>query len=422
MANPPFNVDEIDADKVSKDPRLPFGLPGVNKKGKVSNGNYVWISYFYSYLNARGRAGFVMSAQASSAGRDEAKVRQSLVETDAVDIMVAVRANFFYTRTVPCELWFLDRAKPPARRDKVLMIDARTIYRKVTRKIYDFAPEQEQNLLAIVWLYRGQTQQFLDLVGAYCQRSLAETAACFAREDADGKRSAPLHDYCAAMASLLKTLDAPAAAGEAVTLAQEAAASLAALRGAITSFESLLAGEWAGWSAPQTGAAATELVAEQTDVADKSRELVRQVEHLSKLASRLADAATTADAGNGNSGAGRGLAKLRKSADDARGVAVAQLKLVRYFWRQAHWLVERFPDAVLCEVAGLVKLVDREELAANDWSLTPGRYVGVAPEDVDEEFDFEETLKAIHDELETLNTDAVEQAATIQRNFAELGI
>ena len=111
MANPPFNVDEIDADKVKKDPRLPFGLPGSNKKGKVSNGNYVWISYFYSYLNEKGRAGFVMSSQASSAGRDEAKVRRKLVESGDVDIMIAIRSNFFYTRTVPCELWFLNRAK-----------------------------------------------------------------------------------------------------------------------------------------------------------------------------------------------------------------------------------------------------------------------------------------------------------------------
>ena len=140
MANPPFNVDEIDADKVKSDPRLPFGLPGVNKKGKVSNGNYIWISYFYSYLNEQGRAGFVMSSQASSAGRDEAKVRQKLVETGDVDVMIAIRSNFFYTRTVPCELWFLNRAKPEAHRDKVLMIDARNIYRKVTRKIYDFQP------------------------------------------------------------------------------------------------------------------------------------------------------------------------------------------------------------------------------------------------------------------------------------------
>ena len=140
MANPPFNVDEVDAEKVRNDPRLPFGLPGVNQAGKVSNGNYLWISYFHSYLSARGRAGFVMSSQASSAGRDEAKVRQELVETGDVDVMVAIRGNFFYTRTVPCELWFFDKAKAQAHRDHVLMLDARNVYRKVTRKIYDFSP------------------------------------------------------------------------------------------------------------------------------------------------------------------------------------------------------------------------------------------------------------------------------------------
>src|SRR3990170_5038684 len=124
MANPPFNVDEIDADKIKNDPRLPFGLPGVNKKGKVSNGNYIWISYFYSYLNNTGRAGFVMSSQASSAGQGEAKVRQKLIETGDVDIMIAIRSNFFYTRAVPCELWFIDRAKPQGGLDKVVMIEA----------------------------------------------------------------------------------------------------------------------------------------------------------------------------------------------------------------------------------------------------------------------------------------------------------
>ena len=73
MANPPFNVDEVDAEKVKSDKRLPFGLPGVNKTKKVSNANYLWFSYFYSYLNETGRAGVVMSSQASSAGRDEGK-------------------------------------------------------------------------------------------------------------------------------------------------------------------------------------------------------------------------------------------------------------------------------------------------------------------------------------------------------------
>ena len=142
MANPPFNVDLVDAERIKGDPRLPFGLPGVNKQKKVSNGNYLWISYFWSYLNEKGRAGFVMSSQASSAGHGEKEVRRKIVETGDVDVMISIRSNFFYTRSVPCELWHFDRAKPAERRDKVLMLDARNVYRKVTRKINDFSPEQ----------------------------------------------------------------------------------------------------------------------------------------------------------------------------------------------------------------------------------------------------------------------------------------
>lgn len=177
MANPPFNVDEIDADKIKNDPRLPFGLPSVNDKGKVSNGNYVWISYFYSYLNDHGRAGFVMAAGAESAGRGDALVRQKLIETGDVDVMVSIRSNFFYTRTVPCVLWFLNRAKKTKeQKDRVLMIDARNVYRKVTRKINDFSPEQEQNLLAIVWLYRGETKRYKELLAYYRKNGEDEAA------------------------------------------------------------------------------------------------------------------------------------------------------------------------------------------------------------------------------------------------------
>jgi type I restriction enzyme M protein len=164
MANPPFNVDLVDAERIAKDLRLPFGLPGVNKAKKVSNGNYLWISYFWSYLNEKGRSGFVMSSQASSAGHGEKEVRSKIVQTGDVDVMISIRSTFFYSRTVPCELWFFDRAKPKERRDKVLMIDARNIYRKVTRKIYDFSPEQMQNLSAIIWLSRGQRDRFVALV------------------------------------------------------------------------------------------------------------------------------------------------------------------------------------------------------------------------------------------------------------------
>ncbi|RMG36045.1 MAG: SAM-dependent DNA methyltransferase [Gammaproteobacteria bacterium] len=428
MANPPFNVDEIDADKVKSDPRLPFGLPGVNKKGKVSNGNYVWISYFYSYLNEKGRAGFVMSSQASSAGRDEAKVRQKLVETGDVDIMVAIRSNFFYTRTVPCELWFLNRAKPEEHRDKVLMIDARNVYRKVTRKIYDFSPEQEQNLLAIVWLYRGETERYLDLVAGYCQRVLAEGAACFAMKDDEGEAVEPLSDFIGALTNLrgavdpfLKTLDQDAPHAEPLKELDEA---IPVFKADVESFRKAVSDQQAAWETQKTtNGELKKAVDRLATLAETSRDLVKQTDLLYKLACRLIEICENeCGAKESDAWAGRDITRARKAADEARALAVEQLKQVRYFWKQAHWLTERFPDAELRDVEGLVKLVDIDEIKANDWSLTPGRYVGVAPEEEDEDFDFEEALREIHVELEDLNAEAVRLAAMIKRNFEELGI
>jgi type I restriction enzyme M protein len=479
MANPPFNVDEIDADKVVRDPRLPFGLPGVNKKGKVSNGNYVWISYFYSYLNAHGRAGFVMSSQASSAGRDEAKVRKTLIESGAVDIMIAIRPNFFYTRTVPCELWFLNRAKPKEHKDKVLMIDARNVYRKVTRKIYDFSPEQESNLLAIVWLYRGETQRYLDLVAGYCRRTLDETARCFEHETDEGEAIHPLPDFTAALAALLdilqpllKTLpkedkDNPLAVEEgrmlkaaeasphyaSATLPMEAGQkvkvagnsplppgegagvraaeamtelneALPAFKSDVEKFNKDLAEQQAEWKKQKTSNGELKKAVDRlAPLAEASRDLIKQTDLLYKLAGRLIDETVARMERERNPGlTTRDITRARKAADEARAHAVDQLKQVRYFWKQAHWLTERFPEAKLRDVEGLVKLVTRKELEANDWSLTPGRYVGVASEEPDEDFDFEEALREIHVELEDLNTEAVQLAATIKRNFEELGI
>ena len=188
MANPPFNVDEIDAEAIKSDPRLPFGLPSVNDKGKVSNGNYVWISYFYSYLKPTGKAGFVMAAGAEGAGRGDLLIRKQLIETGCVEMMVYIRSNFFYTRPVPCVLWFLNRAKKSEQAKKtVLMLDARKVYHKVTRTIYDFSPEQEKNLLAIVWLYHGETERYKTLLKEYRKNGQDEAADWLEARFPDGK-------------------------------------------------------------------------------------------------------------------------------------------------------------------------------------------------------------------------------------------
>ncbi len=408
MANPPFNVDEVDAGKVRKDPRLPFGLPGVNNKGKVSNGNYLWISYFYSYLSARGRAGFVMSSQASSAGRDEAVVRRRLVETGDVDVMAAIRGNFFYTRTVPCELWFFDKAKPEQHRDHVLMLDARNVYRKVTRKIYDFSPEQLANLTSIVWLYRGQSDRFLSLVRQHLGQAVVEAQASLE----------PLRDYALqahllaeAVGRLADSNGSPDSSSAKRTLDEALATFDSDVAAYATAVQQHAAKPIAENASSTTLHQASERLA---PLADTSRDLVKAADHLYKLAGHALEVLN----GDGNS---RELNRLRKAADEARKAAVEALKPVRYFHRQALWLQERFPEAELRDVPGLVKRVSRAEIEANDWSLTPGRYVGVAPEEVDEDFDFEATLRDIHIELKGLNEEAVELAAKIARNFEELG-
>jgi len=400
----------------------------VNQKEKVSNGNYVWISYFYSYLNEKGRAGFVMSSQASSAGRDEAKVRQKLIETGDVDIMIAIRSNFFYTRTVPCELWFLNRDKPKVHRDKVLMLDARNVYRKVTRKINDFSPEQEQNLLAIVWLYRGETERFLQLVSDHLAQVIDEGKACFEWEADDGDTVRALPEYMDALTALHERLasflDTQQEEGPQAEIVSEFENRLELVSKDVEQFRASVAQAAKKWEkTPDTNAGLNKLVTQFGPLAETSRDLIKQADMVYKLGTRLIEVCENeCDAKESDDWVSRDVVRARRTADECRQMAVEQLKQVRYFWRQAHWLTERFPECKLCDVEGLVKLVGRAEIEANDWSLTPGRYVGVAPEEVDEDFDFEETLREIHVELEDLNSDAAELAATIKRNFEELGI
>ncbi len=400
MANPPFNVDMVDAEKVKDDRRLPFGLPGVNKNKKVSNGNYLWISYFHSYLGPKGRAGFVMSSQASSGGHGEAEVRRKIVETGDVDVMISIRSNFFYTRTVPCELWHFDKGKPEERRDQVLMLDARNIYRKVTRKIYDFSAEQLANLTAIVWLYRGQQDRYLGLVQEYFATLAAEAAAV----------SAALSAFEAGLCDLADRSDQSDPTDHDFQAYQtDRTALVADLAEFLESYAA---------AAPTTNANQHATRQAFDPLAERLKGLLKQVDLLYKLAAHAVQQAM-----DGGETADRRLAaKKLKQLDELRKQAVEQLKQAAYFHRQIVWLQERFPDAVMVAVPGLCKVVSRADIEAADWSLTPGRYVGVAPPEVDEDFDFEQTIRDIHLELKDLNAEAVELAARIQENFEELGV
>ncbi len=190
MANPPFNVDKVKAESASAAGRLPFGLPGVNQKTKeIGNANYLWISYFYAYLNDHGRAGFVMASSATDSANKDRDIREKLVRTGDVDVMVSVGNNFFYTLSLPCSLWFFDRNKHADIRDKVLFIDARNYYTVVDRTLNEWTEWQLRNLQAIVHLYRGEKEKFQQLLADY-QSVLGNTTVASAQEALDKQKAA----------------------------------------------------------------------------------------------------------------------------------------------------------------------------------------------------------------------------------------
>lgn len=426
MANPPFNVDMVDPTKLKGDPRLFAKVKdlGVSKKtNTVSNANYLWIQYFYGYLKPKGRAGFVMAQSATDAGHWEKKIRQQLVDTGDVDIMVSIGTNFFYTRSLPCSLWFFDRGRSEARKHKTLMLDARNIYRVISRKIRDFSDEQLANLTAIVWLYRGQTERYLRLVASYLEQVDAAVDAL----------SAALKQLDTPDAKLTTVLDALVAATPSDVDADQAEAFRVIVEEraeALSSFnegrEALL-GDLAAWRKAQ-GAQIPDDNAGQVarhdaflPFVERLTTLRRQVNEVHKLTNRALDTARRElGATKWDAWDSRTIGQQRTALEEARDTALEALKAVTYPFAQVTWLQTRFPDAQFADVPGLCKVVSTEEIAEQDYSLTPGRYVGVAPPEAEDEEAVEERLREIHVELAGLNEEAAALAKTIAESFEEL--
>ena len=419
MANPPFNVDGVDKakDAVKKDPRLL--LNGIVNLPKNDNANYLWIQYFYNYLKPTGRAGFVMASSASDAGHSEKDIREKLVKTGSVDVMMAIGNNFFYTRSLPCTLWFFDRAKEQdeAQKDKVLMLDARKIYRKVTSKVNDFSPEQLQNLICIVNLYRGNSKKFDETVKNYLQ-----TSAALAKETAEATTELQKQ-----LQKVLKTVSD--FASKYTKENKEAQVFLDALN----------IEETASIYEQQNNLIQAVTLSLSKGKADI--EILESIAHLckslrkpqDKLIKQILDAiSTAAKEYQLNKNKDWKEINIKEQLDQLK---VLQQQLsgnpdeeepgllheTEYFYKQAHWLTSRFPDGVYADVEGLCKVVSQKEIEAKDWSLSPGRYVGVSLSE-DEDLDYEERLSEIHIELEALNEEAIALANTISGNFKEMAI
>ncbi|MBO4333683.1 MAG: SAM-dependent DNA methyltransferase [Paludibacteraceae bacterium] len=208
MANPPFNVDKVKSESASAAGRLPFGLPGVNAKTKeIGNANYLWISYFYAYLNDHGRAGFVMASSATDSAKKDREIREKLVLTGDVDVMVSVGNNFFYTLSLPCSLWFFDKAKRLENKNRVLFIDARNYYTVVDRTLNEWSEWQLKNLQAIVHLYRGEKEKYQQLISEY-KTVLGATTVASAQEALDKQKVTAKETLAAAQRKDKKRIEA----------------------------------------------------------------------------------------------------------------------------------------------------------------------------------------------------------------------
>ena len=373
MANPPFNVDKVKSETALNAGRLPFGLPSVNKNKEIGNANYLWISYFHAYLNEKGRAGFVMASSATDSQSKDRDIREQLVKTGDVDVMLSVGNNFFYTKSLPCSLWFFDKAKKQENKDKVLFIDARNYYTVVDRTLNEWSEWQMKNLNAIVWLYRDEIDKYKKLISQYLDAidamklTVAANASTLAKELPEDKIS-ELKEL------IFKMETAPVS---------------------INNIDSLLDLSADLRKASDNAEGAT---IEYAKTLDKD-EMKALADKFSKKTYR----------------------EYEKSIEIGASIVAGLVENFKKLLGDAMWLYEKFGDGEYKDVLGLCKLATIDEIEAKNYSLTPGAYVGVA-EIEDDGVDFNERMKEIHKELIELQAESNELMNSISKNLEELGL
>ena len=375
MANPPFNVDKVKSESAMNAGRLPFGVPSINAAKEFGNANYLWISYFYAYLNEKGRAGFVMASSATDSSGKDRDIRQKLVETGHVDVMMSVGNNFFYTKSLPCSIWFFDKGKAEAILDHVLFIDARNYYTVVDRTLNEWSEWQLKNLNAIVWLYRGEIEKYqnlLDEYSAHIADILIELENIYKDlPDADDPIYEPLTNKVAAYSEKLRSI-----------------------RSFKDSFDveiyiKAIIAEWKN--------TVNKIVDDVTVFQRINQHVIvkkRGYKNVRDFKKQM-----LADIENGEQTVGRILQVVN----------------------EAKWLYEKFGEGEYHDIPGLCKMASRAEVAEKNYSLTPGAYVGVAAIE-DDGVDFAQRMGEIHRELLTLQAESNNLMQTISKNMKEMGL
>ncbi len=391
MANPPFNVDKVKSETAQNAGRLPFGLPGVNKNKEIGNANYLWISYFHAYLNETGRAGFVMASSATDSQGKDKDIREKLIATGDVDVMLSVGNNFFYTKSLPCTLWFFDKAKRVENEDKVLFIDARNYYTVVDRTLNEWSEWQMKNLNAIVWLYRGEVEKYSALLEQYRETASElcyDIANSFPSHLFDDIKAICIHNKHNDDAQKIEKLytemywDFEHLMGHFSGINHDEMALCLKIEKAIS--QNLKMAMQLIEDVEYNGYILGMKVTEKTPPKKRRKEYIRVMEEHTNLLLEL----------------------------------VSQYKMCL---DAGLWLKDRFGEGEYKDVLGLCKLADRSDIAEKGYSLTPGAYVGVTPV-ADDGVDFAVRMAEIHSELLTLQAESNELMDTISKNMKEMGL
>lgn len=418
MANPPFNVDDVTLDAVEKDRRFnTYGVPrnktkakgAAGKDGKeravetVPNGNYLWINLFATSLKPGGRAALVMANSASDARHSEADIRQTLIEQNLIYGMLTLPSNLFYTVTLPATLWFFDKGKTD---DKVLFIDARNIFTQVDRAHRELSDEQIQNIALIPRLHKGRRQEFVDQVDRYLHQGMAQL------KDAAEHLPALSERLLAVLAEEAADAQTSQAARDAIAALQAQWGQLAALAQAQDQHERTRGQK----HSVEDRNKAQHLLRAQfspffTGLHAAVKALDKAIREMDKRKAEVAKADGKRATANRQT---KGVKAAVQALHD-------ELKAAELYYQHVSWLQERFPQAAYEDVTGLCKLASREEIAEQDWSLNPGRYVGVViEEDGKTEEEFLADLTEAGDELAELQSEAHVLEAVIARNLAAL--
>lgn len=419
MANPPFNVKSVKESTVKNDKRFyQFGLPkSKGKSDKISDANYLWISLFATSLNENGRAGFVMPNSASDARHSEYDIRKNIVDSGIVDCMVSMPTNMFLTVTLPATLWFFDKQKVHTdRKDKILFLDARNVFNQIDRAHREWTAEQQQNLAAIVRLYRGETERYLELIASYIDNA-------FTAQEAVSPSFTTVQELWNTTLSNLN-------AYEIATKDQKRTPVKTKALKEADFFNKLAELQWSVYKAeakaeqsiaiPQNNEAqkkiATALekaVKTNTERLATLKTDVNTLTELLKLADKHLKLKSDKVWSNHN------LIKAGKTLEEVLQVHQDNAEQFAYWYNNIHWLQSRFPEAKYEDVVGLCKMADKTEyVEEQDYSLNAGRYVGVVIEDDDiTKEEFFNRINNYSKSFNMLNSRSMELSSSILKYF-----